>query len=140
METMQEIINNVNEAVKDGVEKARQANTVAPVVRLVDIRVVADPPANVLRGYRTLEDQANALESWANELQDFVRDHRSQDPVYLSVERETARVCSGCGEPWEECPPDEYSDTPYCASCGADVTQSDRDAQTSTTPSRMAAR
>jgi len=118
---MQEIINNVNEAVKGGIEKARQANTVEPVVRLVDIRVVADPPTYVLRGRRTLEDQAKALESWANELQEFVRDHRSQDPVYLSVERETARVCSGCGAPWEECPPDEYGDKPYCASCGKNV-------------------
>jgi len=38
--------------------------------------------------------------------------------VQLSVERITARVCSGCEEDWETMKEDGVT---YCACCGAEV-------------------
>ena len=71
-------------------------------------------------GFResTVEEQARMLEGKAREFEAFIRDHRSQDPVALYVEREYADVCSACGQAW-----DVYAEagTMYCGYCGADV-------------------
>lgn len=69
---------------------------------LVDVTVSCDPPIGIGRWTRTLEDRAKALESWAREFEEFIRDHRSQDPVSLSVERHFQTQCSHCGYEWEE--------------------------------------
>ena len=128
---MKEILENIDAAVMSGLQKAAARALVEPAKRVVDIRVIAEPSSSwVLSGCRTMEDRARALESWAIELEKFVRDHRSQDGVSLTVEREKAVVCSGCGADWEECPPDEYDDKPYCANCGANVRQTQKGGET----------
>ena len=99
-------------------DQARVTDTVEPVVRLSEIRVVAEPPDYVTRGCRNLEQAAATLEAWARELQEFVRDHRSQDPVRVYVERETMKVCSHCRHEWETY--DEDGKT-LCAGCGREV-------------------
>lgn len=68
---------------------------------LVDVKVVCDPP--YMAGYwgRNLEDKARQLEKWCREFEQFVRDHRSQDPVGIYVEREYQEQCSHCGYEWE---------------------------------------
>lgn len=68
---------------------------------LIDLKVVCDPPYTVGRWARTLEDKAKHLEEWCREFEAFVRDHRSQDPVGMSVEREFQEQCSHCGYEWE---------------------------------------
>lgn len=66
---------------------------------LSDVVITCDPP----RGYwrKTLEDQAEYYESWVKEFTAFMRDHRSQDPVYLNVERQYKDVCEFCENEWE---------------------------------------
>jgi hypothetical protein len=62
-------------------DQARVTDTVQPVVRLSEIRGGAEPPDYVTRGCRNLEQAAATLEAWVRELREFVRDHRSKDPV-----------------------------------------------------------
>jgi hypothetical protein len=83
---------------------------------LTDVRVVLDH-SRVVYWRQSLEEQAKALESWVRELQDFLRDHRSQDPVQINVEREYGDYCSACKHPWET---DEQEGKTVCAWCGVE--------------------
>ena len=96
---------------------------VQPVEQLVSVRVVAEAPHWLYFGNPTPERFAKRLEEWARDLEAFVRDHRSQDPVSLTVERDVQILCSGCGRPWETMGPDE--EVPYvsCAWCGEPVAE-----------------
>ncbi len=69
---------------------------------LIDVIVRCDPPYAVGRWSRTLEDKARRLEEWCQDFEEFIRDHRSQDPVSLNVERQYQEQCSLCGREWEE--------------------------------------
>lgn len=66
---------------------------------LDDVVVTCDPPTTWMR--ETLEQKADRLEWWVKDFHDFIRDHRSQDPVQLAVERVYKDVCSFCGEEWD---------------------------------------
>lgn len=85
------------------------------VNRLADVRVVADM-GDVTRfiPYDDYTRIARALEAAVDEFNSFIRDHRSQDHVRLSVERTIQSQCSACGREWEE-------DDGKCAQCGAEV-------------------
>jgi hypothetical protein len=89
-----------------------------PVTRLVDLRIVVDPPRQRWWSDQTEERRIRELEAWARELEAFVRDHRSQDPISLTVEKETKTVCDLCGREWETYTEDGET---YCASCGVGV-------------------
>ena len=60
-----------------------------------------------------MEHRAKRLEEWCSEFEDFVRDHRSQDPIRLTVERVYEMQCSHCHNEWEE---DTETGEPLC--CG----------------------
>jgi len=84
-----------------------EARAVHPVQRLMDVSVVADYPrwadyARIRPRESEVEARARALEAWAKGVNDFLRDHRSQDGATLRVERVMEMVCSGCGNPWKE--------------------------------------
>jgi hypothetical protein len=64
------------------------------VKTLTDIRVVCDPPN--MRYWGDMEQQARAMERWCDDFNEFIRDHRSQDQVNLSVERVYEEICSIC--------------------------------------------
>lgn len=68
---------------------------------LIDLKVVCVPPYTVGKWSRTNEEKARRLDEWCKEFEDFVRDHRSQDPISLSVEREYQDQCSHCTSEWE---------------------------------------
>ena len=68
------------------------------------------------------EARAKYLEEWCKEFEAFVRDHRSQDPVSLSVIREYEDQCTHCGLLWEE---DE--DGPICCSKAQSEFHAERD-------------
>ena len=76
---------------------------------LIDVHVICEPPASATRWAYTVEQQARQLEEWCREFEEFVRDHRSQDPVSLSVQRQYEERCSHCGRQWEE-----DADGPVC--------------------------
>jgi hypothetical protein len=98
-----------------------KVKTCKVVRRLVDVRITCDKPFGVgIYAQRVcdMEGYAKALEVWVKEFDAFIRDHRSQDPVTLTVEREFKDVCSECGEEYEEETGDETG-KPYCAYCGA---------------------
>ena len=82
-----------------------------PISVTVELKVVVNPPSYAYGYTRDIEQQAANLEQWARELQEFVRDHRSQDPVYLGVERVVEEVCSSCKHTWDE-------DDGVCSWCG----------------------
>lgn len=85
---------------------------------LVDVEVEADL-SGMVYGYNTsLEDYANRLDKAATEFHDFLRDHRSQDMVCLTINRIRKDICSHCRNEWET---DTDADGTWCASCGARV-------------------
>jgi len=89
--------------------------------RLVDVHVEAHPPRWAYGYSRDQEKMAQSLEQWAKELEEFIRDHRSQDSLGLSVVRDVQEVCSLCGRPWEIMGPDDDVPYPACAWCGEQV-------------------
>ena len=89
-----------------------------PITRLASLRIVVDPPMTSTYWRRTEEQRIRELEAWARELEEFVRDHRSQDPISLTVERETVTVCDQCDRKWETYTEDDVT---YCAGCGVPV-------------------
>lgn len=84
---------------------------------LVDARVVASCPSYIYN-IKSVKERAEALKAWADEFNAFIRDHRSQDPVYLTVERVQEDQCSVCGQEWE---PISDGGPMYCATCGAEI-------------------
>jgi hypothetical protein len=68
---------------------------------LVDIKIVCDPPSDVVNWWRTQEDRERALEKWCREFNQFIRDHRSQDYVFLYTEKTYEKQCVFCERPWE---------------------------------------
>jgi hypothetical protein len=92
-------------------------------VRLLrDVRVVLDH-SRIVYYWQSLEEQAKVLESWARELRDFLRDHRSQDPVQINVERDYADVCSVCKRPWETY---QEEGKTLCAQCGVECAEGEK--------------
>ncbi len=87
---------------------------------LTDVQLVAEPPDHLFR-YRsnlTPEKKQQILQEWVSEFHSFIRDHRSADPVNLSVEQTRKDLCSACESEWET-----YDDEGKmcCAHCGAKV-------------------
>lgn len=76
---------------------------------LTDVNITCDPPRIAKYFYRNPEAYAKEIEGWVREFQDFIRDHRSQDPVYLNVNRVYEEQCSHCHNAWEE-----DADGPLC--------------------------
>ena len=70
----------------------------AKVKVVTDVTMELDPPSFY---WRTLADKERLLESWAEDLEDFIRDHRSQDPVSITVKRVYEEQCSFCHRSWE---------------------------------------
>lgn len=69
--------------------------------------------------WESMEQYAKRLEAACREFEEFVRDHRSQDNISLSVIRDHQDQCSECGGEWETC---EESGHEVCAHCGRTVT------------------
>lgn len=104
-------------------EEIEEKKVCRKVNRIVDVKVVCEPPnyiaryAGFGRSYGSPEywvKYESDLKAWIREFQEFIRDHRSQDPVSLDVEIQRQDQCSACGREWE---PDENC----CAGCGAEI-------------------
>lgn len=67
---------------------------------------------------RTPEELAQLLEQRCLEFEEFIRDHRSQDPVRLTVQRQYQEQCSACHQAWD---PDTSGRVPTCGYCGAEL-------------------
>jgi hypothetical protein len=84
---------------------------------VIDLKVTIEPNVSVTRwviprkGESHLESQERVLKEWAREFEEFVRDHRSQDAVSLTVERVEQDVCTLCGLEWEQ---DAATGEPFC--------------------------
>jgi hypothetical protein len=113
------------EAFRPLADAAAKATTMPPKVakrvkRLVDVRVECEIPSYIMRRARTMEEKERQLDQWAREFADFIRDHRSQDPVRMMVVRDERNVCSCCGCDWETMLDDDTHEN-ICASCGVKV-------------------
>jgi hypothetical protein len=92
-------------------------NIAKPVTVVTDLRIVLEGRVPWY-AYQTMEERGKTLDRWAKELEEFIRDHRSQDNVSLTVERVKQTQCDQCHSAWE--PYTEDGET-YCAGCGATV-------------------
>lgn len=103
--------------------------------QLEGVRITVDPPSWLCRS-RQIGGQAyyvDQVEQWVKEFNDWLRDHRSQDDVTLTVDRQYAERCSECGTPWEPAPGKELdpegleyeADTLYCAACGVPIEEAE---------------
>lgn len=82
------------------------------IKRITGIRVECEAPSHVgiwahLSGtpYGTAgywDKMKRDHEEWANEFRAFLRDHRSQDMISLSIVRDESDGCTACGSDWEE--------------------------------------
>jgi len=91
---------------------------------LVDVKVEADLSGMLwTRRGDSEEERAKGLESAVKDFHDFLRDHRSQDMVTLSVERVYQDLCSECNEIWES---NYRDDSVFCAYCGAEFREADK--------------
>lgn len=68
---------------------------------LTDVKIECELPHIPYWEGRTQEARAKYLERWASDFNDFIRDHRSQDQVSLSIERVFEDQCSHCKRTWE---------------------------------------
>lgn len=69
------------------------------------LRIEVEPPHYLTSCWgraKTIELQERRLSAWAREFENFIRDHRSQDPVTLEVVRDTEEQCEHCGSTWTE--------------------------------------
>lgn len=82
---------------------------------LTGVHIECEPPSSVGQWCSSIERKAQELESWARDVKDFIRDHRSMDPIDLAVVREYSDLCAQCENEWE---PVEEDGTTYCAHCG----------------------
>jgi len=72
-----------------------------------DVHIVCDSP-NVMQwcgipygSEKWLKEKTERLEDWIRDFNAFMRDHRSQDTIHLSVHRDTKEICSLCKYDWE---------------------------------------
>lgn len=100
----------------------------------VDLKVEIEPPAHLTRwvhqrtGETYMEALSRELKQWAEEFEEFVRDHRSQDPVSITVRCVMENQCSACRNTWEE---DPETGQPLCcdaAIAGWDASRKERTA------------
>lgn len=75
-------------------------------------------PATTRYGGESEERFGKRLEQEAREIEEFIRDHRSQDRTSVYVHFERQAVCSECQRPWESMTEDGVT---YCANCGLEV-------------------
>ena len=70
--------------------------------KLIDLKLIATPPYYIYRriGY-DIEYMLQGLEQWVQEFHDFIRDHRSQDPVDLEIEKVYQETCEYCDLEWD---------------------------------------
>jgi protein-arginine kinase activator protein McsA len=93
------------------------AKLAKPVKVVTDLRIVLDGRVP-MRAYQTMEAYGKSLDLWARELEEFIRDHRSQDNISITVERVIETVCDQCHRTWETYTEDGEA---YCANCGVTV-------------------
>jgi hypothetical protein len=78
---------------------------------LSDVKITCEPPEKYFYFKSpTMEDWAEYYEKWVKEFHNFIKDHRSQDPVRLNVEKEYKEVCEFCGMDWET----DEDNSPVC--------------------------
>jgi len=104
-----------------------EATTCTKVTRVVDVRIICDPPSYIYSWADWSHERGSpewwaevhkATLKWVDEFCEFIRDHRSQDPVYLNVVKDEQAQCSRCGNEWEVFDDDGVT---YCAHCEATV-------------------
>lgn len=100
------------------------AKTARKIKRVVDVRIECEPPD--IRVWPHAHGSAEwwasyerQLKEWVDQFHLFIRDHRSQDPVRLSVVSDYQDQCSVCGCAWE--PGTNDAGKQYCLGCGADI-------------------
>jgi len=87
---------------------------------LKDVTVECSIPRWTYQYYKNIEDKCEALESWASDFNDFIRDHRSQDKVSLHLNKEYREICSFCKYEW-------YEDESGPACCNLAIKENERE-------------
>ena len=104
-------------------KETKQATSI--MVRVLhDVRVVAEMHQWWGAWQVSKEEHAKRLERAVKDFENFLRDHRSQDAISLTVEQDYRDECSVCRCEWE-LGSDENG--LYCAGCGAPVSSKEND-------------
>jgi protein-arginine kinase activator protein McsA len=98
-------------------EQGTETKTAKKVSRLVDTELILTHNVTYYR-WDTDESYSQRLKEWAEELEEFIRDHRSQDRISIEVHRKMEDQCDQCGKPWE---PDTQDGVTGCAYCGVTI-------------------
>ena len=81
-----------------------------------EMRVEVEPGRYTFCNHSDPKIRERELVSWAKEILDFLRDHRSMDINDVCVVVPVFDACSECGAEWE---PWDDDGVLWCASCGA---------------------
>ena len=99
----------------DGVRTGMERVACVKKTILEEVTISCDPPNwygwRMYGGDKVNEQYAKYCEEWVKDFHDFIRDHRSQDPVGLNVDRHYKTICEFCEYEWEE---DIVSGQPLC--------------------------
>ena len=72
---------------------------------LAEVTISCDPPHwygwRMYGADKVNEQYAKYCEEWVKDFHDFIRDHRSQDPVGLNVDRHYKDICEFCEYEWD---------------------------------------
>jgi hypothetical protein len=83
---------------------------------MTEVKIECEPPEYVYRIWNCKDEQdrlskiQSHMEDWVKEFHEFIKDHRSQDPVNLSVVPVYKNICEHCGNEWET----DDSGNPIC--------------------------
>lgn len=99
----------------------KETKTATKINILYDVRVEADLSGMISRWRNeSNEEIAKDLDEAVKEFERFLRDHRSQDMVKLTVNRIYKDICSACKGQWET---DSNEMGLFCANCGARISE-----------------
>lgn len=85
---------------------------------MTDVKIEVDMPHIPYYCRGNMKKTEDYLKGWVKEFHEFIRDHRSQDPVSLNVERVMEDVCSDCNHGWDTY---EEEGKTFCSWCGEEV-------------------
>lgn len=94
------------------------AEKTRPIEVLVNVRVEIVPPSSITYGLYTKADKAARVVEWAEELKQFLSEHKGWDCADVNVIRDIEEQCAQCHSAWET-----YMERGNlcCASCGREV-------------------
>jgi len=111
--TLKDEIRQLTDPAVDNVKTVKKVTR--HVSCIVEISPKYGPYSALLPPSRREAYELNWYRDWANEIKEFLRDHRHLDVESVDVVHKTQDVCSSCGGEWDLMVEDGKT---YCSWCG----------------------